>query len=137
MKFFITNQIVGLYSPKIWQQTVRHRGKFNVPMPKPRHEIARYLEEITKPVLIRELADPVEQAFKDKQRLANKLKIGNETAIEFEKFLAKYAIKQFEANEVVLVCHKLDCPGESFRRSKVEFKRNQASIHSFNTVTMK
>ncbi len=43
--------LVRQFSPQIWQQTVRHRGKFNVKVPHPRHNIARYLEELTKPVL--------------------------------------------------------------------------------------
>jgi len=106
-------------------------------MPKPRHDTARYLEEITKPILVRELPDPIDMCLKDKQRLANTLKINTDTAIDFEKFLAKYALRHFAESEVVLVCHKLDCPGETFRRSRVEFKKNQASVHSFNTVTMK
>ena len=68
-----------LFTPKIWQQTVRHRGKFNVKMPKPRHDIARYLEEITKPVLIKEIPDPTEKCAEAKNRIALRLKFNTDT----------------------------------------------------------
>lgn len=68
------NLIAGLFTPKIWQQTVRHRGKFNYKMPKPRHEVARYIEEITRPVIIRELPDQVEKCVENKSFVAKNLK---------------------------------------------------------------
>lgn len=123
--------------PKIWQQSVRHRGKYNVKMPHPRHDIARYLEEITKPVIIKELPDPVENCLKLKTNIAKSLKFSTKQAGEFEKFLAKYAFNLLENNEVMLICHKLDVPGETVRRNKVEFKKTETTIWNFNTIVMK
>lgn len=124
------------FSPQIWQQTVRHRGKFNVKVPHPRHDIARYLEEITKPVLIREVPDVVKKCTESKNRIAQNLKFSTKEAIDFEKFLAGYALNLIEKHEVMLICHKLNCPGETFRRSKVELKKNDTTIWNFNTVIM-
>ena len=42
-----------------------------------------------------------------------------------------------EESEVMLICHKLDCPGETFRRNKIEFKKNETSLWNFNTTIMK
>lgn len=126
----------GLFTPKIWQQTVRHRGKFNVRMPKPRHDIARYLEEITKPVIVKELSDPVEKCIETKKIITDRLKFGTENAIEFERFLAGYAANIFNESKAILICHKLDCDGEQFRRNKVDFKKNNTVLKNFNTVVM-
>lgn len=126
----------ALFTPRIWQQTVRHRGKFNIRMPKPRHDIARYLEEITKPVLIRELPDPVEQCYEAKKKISKRLKFDTEEAIEFERFLATVAASMFEESKVVLIVHKLDCQGEIFRRNKADFKENNSTLKTFNTVVM-
>jgi hypothetical protein len=43
-------------------------------MPHPRHDIARHLEELTKPVIIKELPDPVEMCLDQKYRIAKRLK---------------------------------------------------------------
>lgn len=59
--------LVGLFTPKIWQQSVRHRGKFNTHQPKPRHDIGRYLEELTRPVIIRQIPDIAEQCEKQRK----------------------------------------------------------------------
>lgn len=122
--------------PKIWQQSVRYRGKYNVKTPKPRHDIARYLEELTKPVIIRHIPDPVETCVESKSNLRTKLKFGPESAGEFEKFLAKFAFETLEKNEVMLICHKLDISGEIVRRNKVEFNKTETRIWNFNTVVM-
>ncbi len=50
-------------------------------MPKPRHDIARYLEEITKPILIREVSDPIEKCVEAKNRVASKLKFNTDNVI--------------------------------------------------------
>jgi len=123
--------------PAIWKQTVRYRGKFNYKMPHPRHDIARYLEEITKPVLIKELPDPIDRCIRNKSSLAKSLKFSTNEAIEFEKFLASYAHDLFSKYECVLVCHKLDCSGESLRRNKIEFKKNETVFWNFNKVVMR
>ena len=68
---------VKLFAPQIWNQTVRHRGKYNVKMPHPRHEIARHLEELTKPVIIKELPDPIEMCLDQKSRIAKRLKFSS------------------------------------------------------------
>ncbi len=49
------------------QQSVRYRGKFNTAYPKPRHDIPRFLEEITKPVIVRQLPDQVDLCAKYKK----------------------------------------------------------------------
>lgn len=126
-----------LILPTVWKQTVRYRGKFNHKMPHPRHDIARYLEEITKPVLIKEIKDPIDGCLTYKSRLAKSLKFSTNEAIEFEKFLAGYAHNLFNKYECVLVCHKLDCAGESLRRNKVEFKKNETVMWNFNKVVMR
>jgi hypothetical protein len=58
-------------------------------------------------------------------------------AIEFEKFLANYALDIIKKSQVMLICHKYDCPGETFRRNKIEFKRNDTRVQNFNTIVMK
>ena len=116
---------------------MRHRGKFNVKVPHPRHDIARYLEEITKPVLIKELPDPTELCLQQKSRIAKTLKFSTSNAVDFERFLAKYALDLINKNNVMLICHKHDCSGETFRRSKIEFKKNETIIWNFNTTIMK
>lgn len=122
--------------PKLWQQSVRYRGKYNVKMPKPRHDVARFLEEITKPVIIRELPDPVEKCAQSKSNLSKILKFGPNSACEFEKFMAKLAFDTIENTEVMLICHKLDVLGETVRRNKVEFKKTDTKMWNFNTTTM-
>ena len=37
----------------------------------------------------------------------------------------------------MLICHKHDCAGEIFRRSKIEFKKNETTLWNFNTTIMK
>lgn len=122
--------------PKLWQQSVRYRGKYNVKMPKPRHDIARYLEELTKPVIIKQLPDPIETCFKSKLNIIKNLKMGTDSAVDFEKFLAKFAFETLEKSEVMLICHKLDISGETVRRNKVEFKKTETKMWNFNTVVM-
>lgn len=68
-----------MFSPKLWQQTVRHRGKFNTKHPKPRHDIARFLEEITQPVLIRQIPDRVKTCEGWKSNLEKKFKTTTDT----------------------------------------------------------
>lgn len=53
---------------------MRHRGKLNLKFPRPRHEVARYLEEITKPIIVRQVPDQVEQCLSYKARNARILK---------------------------------------------------------------
>lgn len=127
-------------------------------MPHPRHDIARYLEEITKPVIVKEIADPIERCLMLKSNIAKNLRFSSKEvkiifhyffskfnllkkikfeAGDFEKFLAKYAFNMIEKNEVMLICHKLDVSGETLRRNKVEFKKTATSIWNFNTVVMK
>ncbi|CAF0745175.1 unnamed protein product [Brachionus calyciflorus] len=125
-----------LIVPKLWTQSVRYRGKYNMKMPKPRHDVARYLEELTKPVIVRELPDPVEMCSKSKAQIANNLRFGPDSAGEFEKFLAKLAFNTLENNEAMLICHKLDVSGETLRRNKVELKKTDTKMWSFNTVVM-
>jgi hypothetical protein len=43
-------------------------------MPHPRHDISRYLEEITKPVIIKKLPDQLEKCKEFKFRIAKMLK---------------------------------------------------------------
>ena len=43
-------------------------------MPKPRHDIARYLEDITKPMLIKEIPNPVDRCVEAKSRIGSRLK---------------------------------------------------------------
>ncbi|RNA24251.1 charged multivesicular body 1a [Brachionus plicatilis] len=125
-----------LIVPKLWQQSVRYRGKYNVRMPKPRHDIARYLEEITKPLIVKELPDPIETCIQSKLNIKKKLKFGPDSAGEFEIFLAKFAFETLEKSEVMLICHKLDISGEIVRRNKVEFKKFGTNMWNFNTVVM-
>jgi hypothetical protein len=106
-------------------------------MPHPRHDIARYLEEITKPVLIKEIPDPIDGCLSNKSHLASSLKLSTNEAIEFERFLAGYAYDLFNKYECVLVCHKLDCSGELLRRNKIEFKKNETVMWNFNRVVMR
>ena len=122
--------------PKLWQQSVRYRGKYNYKFPKPRHDVARFLEDITKPVIIRELPDPVESCAGSKTLLAKNLKFGPNSAGEFEKFMADLAFETLEKNEVMLICHKLDVLGETVRRNKIELKKTDTKMWSFNTVVM-
>ena len=68
---------VKLFTPHIWQQTVRHRGKFSYKFPKPRHDIARFLEEITKPEIIKEIPNPVDKCVELKKSVAKALKFGS------------------------------------------------------------
>ena len=56
---------------------------------------------------------------------------------EFEKFLSNYALGLIQKNEVMLICHKLDCFGEDLRRNRVAFKKNNTVIWNFNTIIMK
>jgi hypothetical protein len=46
-------------------------------MPHPRHEIARHLEELTKPVIIKEIPDPIEICLDQKSRIAKRLKFSS------------------------------------------------------------
>jgi hypothetical protein len=126
-----------LFVPKIWQQTVRHRGKFTASMPKPRHEIARYLEEITKPVLPKFRENPIENCIYIKKRIAKSLKFTTKSAIDFEVFLSNHALKLINENGVMLICHKLDCSSETFRRNIITFKKNETTHFNFNTIVMK
>lgn len=73
LEFFYFSK-VRLFSPQIWQQTVRHRGKLNLKFPRPRHHIPRYLEDITKPQVIKEKIESAEicRIFKEKQASMNK-----------------------------------------------------------------
>lgn len=137
---------------------MRHRGKINLKFPRPRHEVARYLEEITKPIIVRQVPDQVEQCLSYKARNSRILKqttndvytnshlfhlalkltvICIKKAIEFERFLANHALGLIEKNNVMLICHKLPCSGEVYRRNKVAFKKNDTEIWTFNTITMK
>jgi hypothetical protein len=59
----------------ITYQSLRYRGKFNSRIPRPRHELLRYLEEITKPVLIKQLPDPTEKCKKYNDSLDHTYKI--------------------------------------------------------------
>ena len=69
------HSIVRLFAPQVWQQSVRHRGKLNLKFPRPRHEIPRFLEEITKPVIEREVPDPIEKCIGFKSDNAKRLKL--------------------------------------------------------------
>jgi hypothetical protein len=95
------------------------------------------LEEITKPVIIKELPDPIERCLDNKNKIAQKYKFTTNEAGEFEKFLAGYALNLIEKNNVMLVCHKLDILGEIVRRNKIEFKKIGTSLWNFNTIIMK
>lgn len=105
-------------------------------MPKPRHDIARYLEELTKPIVTKQLPDPIDTCFKSKINIRKNLKIGIDSAVDFEKFLAKFAFEALEKSEVMLICHKLDISGETVRRNKVELKKTETKMWNFNTIVM-
>ena len=67
---------------------MRHRGKFNYKTPHPRHDIARYLEEITKPIIIRELPDPIERCLASNSRIAKNLKFSTkEVSLNLTKYI--------------------------------------------------
>jgi hypothetical protein len=70
---------VGLFTPKIWQQSIRFRGKFNTRQPKPRHDIGRYLEELTRPVIVRQIPDAAIQSEKDRQYFEKRFKTTTDT----------------------------------------------------------
>lgn len=118
-------------------QSVRHRGKYNYKMPHPRHDTARYLEEITRPVLVRQVPDPIDTCVAQKAHIAKTLKFSTREAVDFERFLAGHALELIDKHEIMLILHKHDCAGETLRQAKIEFKKNKTTMWNFNTTIMK
>ena len=51
--------------------------------------------------------------------------------------MSNYALGLLKKNDVMLICHKLDCHGEDLRRNRVAFKNNETVFWNFNTNIMK
>ena len=67
----------------MWQQhqSLRSVSKLNMKFPKPRHEIARFLEEITMPTIVKEIPDKTLACFTYKNYAAKNLKFSTEYVI--------------------------------------------------------
>ncbi len=151
----------------VLQQSVRYRGKFNTASPRPRHYIARYLEEITKPVIIRQLPDTIAlcSEFKEKQQRRVKSSINyviicfrkinwhiavlnllskqdkkfenKFKAIDLEKFLAKEVVKYVSSNDVMLIVHRNECTNDQIRLNTIDFRKHSVELKVFNIIIMK
>lgn len=75
--FIVQKSSVKLSS--IVYESLRYRGKYNSRRPRPRHEILRYLEEITKPVIIKQLPDQTTKCAIHHDRMKNKLKTNTDS----------------------------------------------------------
>jgi hypothetical protein len=73
--YFLIVEKSAIKLSAITYQSLRYRGKFNSRIPRPRHELLRYLEEITKPVINKQFPDPTEKCKEYNDSLDHTFKV--------------------------------------------------------------